>query len=196
MTRQLLKKTVLLFSIFGGFLLSSLVIAQDDQEERLNGLFVQDEDDAEREARRAEFEKNNPEAAARMKQRRAEMEANRAEFEAKYPEAAAEMKAWREEGKTEGEQHRAEMESRRAEFQSKYPEAAAEMKAMRQADQVKREQRKTEMQARRKQFEEKYPDAAAEMRNRREGMRRMRPSGGDFERRSMNRRGQRGARGE
>jgi len=188
MSKQLLNSIVIVGGLVTGFVPAALVLAQDDQEERLNGLFVPDEDQLTREERRAEFAKNNPEAAARMEQRRAEMEQRQAEFAAKYPEAAAEMQSWREQGKTEREQQRAEMESRRAEFETKYPEAAAEMRSMREAGKLEGEQRRAEMEARRKQFAEKYPDAAAEMRSwRRQGME-GRPRGGDFGRPGMNRR--------
>lgn len=128
MSSRFLKETIMLWSIVAGFVPISQVIAQDDAEqiERLDGLFVPDEDDME--TRRAEFEKNNPEAAARMQERREEMEAKRAEFGAKYPEAAAEMKGWREADKANREQQKAAMEARRKQFVEKYPDAAAELR--------------------------------------------------------------------
>jgi hypothetical protein len=145
------------------FLLSAViglappVLAQDEpeeqdpvqqaQEERLDGLFIRDEEPdqlnreewlAGREARRKEFMEKHPEAAARLEQRRAEMEKRRAEFAEKYPEAAAEMDTWREEERTRREQHRAEMEKRREEFANKYPEAVAEMKTWREQERTRR----------------------------------------------------------
>jgi len=155
MTRYALRNIVFLCTIGTGFIPVPMLMAQDDmgeqqlQEERLDDLFIGDntaqdvtpeERMAERVARRAEFEKNHPEAAARleerraaMEKRRAEMEAQRKAFEEKYPDAVVEMKAWREEDKSRREQNRVEMETRRADFEAKYPDAAAEMKAMREA---------------------------------------------------------------
>lgn len=185
MTRHILRVSVIFCSMLAGVIPATTVFAQDvmeDQEERLDRLFVQD-NDQDREARFAEFEKNNPEAAARMKEHRKEMESRRAEFAAKYPEAAAEMKAWKEADMAERKQNKADMDARRAAFESKYPEAAAEMKAAREQQQTAREQKRQTMEARRKQFEEKYPEAAAELKQQHEAMGPMGFNGGQFKKR-------------
>jgi hypothetical protein len=176
MSRQILKKSAILCSLVVGLVPATMVNAQDEQADRLDGLFVQDTDDqmgledrrAEREARMAEFAKNNPEAAAKMQARRAEMEKKRADFEARYPEAAAELKGWREADQAMRKKDREQRDARKQEFETKYPEAAAEMKAWREQERAEHEQRRAEMDARKQQFESKYPEAAAEMRSFRE----------------------------
>jgi len=129
MTRPL-QKVLITCGLLVGLLPVYHVLAQEEQNDRLDDLFIQDEGPMDPEARREAFAREHPEMAARMQQRREEMEAKRADFEARYPEAAAELKAWREEGKAEREKERSQREERGKQFAEKYPEAAADLKSM------------------------------------------------------------------